>query len=64
MSNEEVTMFAIRGFIADLPDDKRAEVEACIVAIRSTLEQYPPEWQNLAIALIGAEMQLKNVADR
>lgn len=59
MSNDELTKLAIQGFIAGLPKDDREQVEKCISEIRDVLATYKPEWRNLAIALIGAEMQLE-----
>ena len=60
MSNDELTLLAIQGFIANLPKDDKGRVEECIAEIRAVLANYPPEWRNLAIALIGAEMQLES----
>lgn len=59
MSSEEITLLAIKGLISQLADADRAKVEQCIAEIRAVLAQYPREWQGLAVALLGAEMQLE-----
>lgn len=61
MSNDEVTLFTIRGFIESLPDNDKALVKECIAKIRATLVDYRPEYGTLAVTLIGAEMQLQGL---
>lgn len=59
MSNDELTKLAILGFIASLQPAQKEQVEQCIREVRDVLSKHEPSWRNLAIALIGAEMQLE-----
>jgi hypothetical protein len=59
MTEDEVTLLAIKGMIGELPLEERREFEALTTQIRSLVKK-AGSIGTLAIALLGAELQLEN----
>ena len=57
MTEDEQTMLLIKGTIADLPPADQATVAECAEKLRGILRAYGPHG-NVALALVGAELQL------
>lgn len=60
MTDDELTLAAIKGVIFDLPESERKLCETTIAELREIINRNPT-FGTLAIALLGAEMQLANV---
>lgn len=59
MTDDELTLAAIKGVISDLPPELREQCDAMIDHLHRMIEDAGDPVGPLAIALIGAEMQLK-----
>ena len=59
MSDDELTLLAIKGFISELPKEDKQKADKCISEIREVVSKYEEGIYALAIALLGAELQLK-----
>lgn len=55
MSNEEVTILMINGFIAQLPAEDQVKVKECKVKLLAVINEYGEVHGGLALALLGAE---------
>ena len=59
MTQEEQTVLMIKGFISELPDEQQDACNALAQSIRQTLKIADDPVGTLALALVGAEAQLK-----
>ena len=57
MTEDELTILAIKGVISELPQDQQQACEALIKQIRELMKQAGSPVGECAIALIGAELQ-------
>lgn len=55
MTEEEITLYAIKGQIAELPEETQAQIQECSNRMRLLVEEYGPS-ALMAIALLGAEL--------
>jgi hypothetical protein len=61
MTEEELTVLAIKGAITELPPAEREQCEAMVEHLRRMVADAGSPVGTLAIALIGAELQLEGV---
>lgn len=60
MTQDQITLLAIKGAIASLPPDEEAKCYAMIEEIRKLYASFGPVAGGFAIALLGAELQMED----
>ena len=58
MTEDEVTLLAIKGAISELPEDQRVKCEGLIHELKGWGATHGFEPLALAVALLGAELQM------
>lgn len=58
IEEETKTLLMLKGVIADMPHDQAAKVNQCVEAIHALISDNGSEGV-LAVALVGAELQLE-----
>ncbi len=59
MSDDQVTLLAIKGAISELPDEQRMACNELAESMRQMVLMAPPPVGTLAFALVGAELQME-----
>ncbi len=58
MSQEQETLWMIKGVILQLPEDRRHKVMESYIKMKIIMDEYEDEGQ-IAVALLGAELAAK-----
>ena len=58
MSQDQETLWMIKGVIGELPEDRRYKVMESYIKIKIIMDEYKDEGQ-VAVALLGAELAAK-----
>jgi len=58
VSQEQDTLWMIKGIIGDLPEDRRRAIEESYTKMKTIMNEYEDEGE-IAVALLGAELAAK-----